>query len=100
MGRALVEFVLEGVQNNIAFHRWLVEQPAFVAGKISTQFVEEEFRPEALAPGGQASSVALLAAALHARNDRLRVALPASSDGRRSPWRWAERRPGGGRVGR
>src|SRR5206468_145102 len=34
MGRALVEFVLEGVQNNIAFHRWLVEQPAFVAGKI------------------------------------------------------------------
>jgi acetyl-CoA carboxylase, biotin carboxylase subunit len=98
--RALDEFVLEGVQNNIAFHRWLVEQPDFVAGEVSTQFVEERFRPEALAPGSQASSVALLAAALHARNDRLRVALPASNDGRRSPWRWAERRPAGGRVGR
>ncbi len=100
MMRALDEFVLEGVQNNIAFHRWLVTQPEFVAGAVSTRFLEERFRPDALAAGREASAVALLAAALHARNDRLRVALPAGNGGRRSPWRWAERRPARGRAGR
>ena len=97
MMRALDEFVLEGVHNNLAFQRWLVAHPAFAAGKLSTRFLEEHFRPEALAVGREAAEVALLAAALHAREDRLRVTLPDANGGHRSPWRWAERRRAGAR---
>ena len=92
MLRALDEFVLEGVHNNLAFHRWLLAHPDFVAGRLSTRFLDEHFRPGTLAPDAEAMTVALLAAALHAREDRLRVTLPESNGGRPSAWRWAERR--------
>ena len=100
MRRALDEFVLEGVHSNLGFHRWLVAHPEFTAGNLSTGFLAEHFRPEVLAPDREATAVALLAAALHAREDRLRVTLPAANGGRRSPWRWAERRRRPERVGR
>jgi len=90
--RALDEFVLEGVHTSLAFHRWLAAHPAFAAGELSTRFLDEHFRPEALAPSGEATQVALLAAALHARDDRLRVTLPDPDGGHRPAWRWAERR--------
>ncbi|MBI5711668.1 MAG: acetyl-CoA carboxylase biotin carboxylase subunit [Candidatus Eisenbacteria bacterium] len=92
LARALREFVIEGVHTNLSFHRWLVAHPEFVAGNLSTRFIEEHFDPTLLGPDAAAAEVALLAAALHAREDRLRVALPGSGDGARSPWRWAERR--------
>jgi len=103
MNRALGEFVLEGVRHNLAFHRWLVAHPEFAAGRLSTSFVDEHFRPAALEPGRDATEVALLAAALHAREERLRVSLPQRDGGpvaRRSPWRWGERRRAGARVRR
>jgi acetyl-CoA carboxylase biotin carboxylase subunit len=94
MDRALSEFVIEGVRHNVAFHRWLVSHPEFVAGRLSTRFVEEHFRPAALEPGQDATEIALIAAALHAREERLRVTLPGRADGTtpRSPWRWARPR--------
>ena len=102
MARALSEFVLEGVRHNLAFHRWLVTHPEFVAGHVSTHFIEEHFDAGALVPGGDAIEIALLAAALHAREERLRVALPGRRDGGavRSVWRWGERRRPGGRARR
>jgi acetyl/propionyl-CoA carboxylase alpha subunit len=98
--RALDEFVLEGVHNSLAFHRWLAAHPAFAAGTLSTRFLDDHFRPEALAPDGEATQVALLAAALHAREDRMRVTLPDPNGGQRSAWRWAERRRPGARARR
>ncbi|TMQ68908.1 MAG: acetyl-CoA carboxylase biotin carboxylase subunit, partial [Candidatus Eisenbacteria bacterium] len=98
--RALDEYVLEGVHNNLAFHRWLLAHPEFVAGRLSTRFLDDHFRPEALAPDAEATSVALLAAALHAREDRLRVTLPAPNGRRPSGWRWAERRRASARARR
>lgn len=94
MDRALSEFVIEGVRHNVAFHRWLVSHPEFVAGNLSTRFVEEHFRPAVLEPSRDATEIALLAAALHAREDRLRVALPERRDGTtpRSARRWARPR--------
>jgi acetyl/propionyl-CoA carboxylase alpha subunit len=93
MLRALHEYVLEGVRNNLAFHRWLVAHPEFVAGRLSTHFVEEHFRPELLQPAAESLDVAVLAAALHAREERLRVTLPeANGAGERSAWRWGDRR--------
>jgi acetyl/propionyl-CoA carboxylase alpha subunit len=98
--RALGEMVLEGVHHNIAFHRWLVNHPEFAAGRLSTRFIEEHFDPSVLAPGREATEVALLAAALHAREERASLALPAGNGRSRRPWRFAERRRAGGRTAR
>jgi acetyl-CoA carboxylase biotin carboxylase subunit len=98
--RALDEFVLEGVHNNLAFQRWLVAHPAFAAGDLSTRFIDDHFTPDVLAAGRDETAVALLAASLHAREDRLRVTLPDANGGRRSAWRWSERRRPGARARR
>ena len=98
---ALREFVLEGVHQNIAFHRWLLTHPEFIAGRLSTRFIEEHFTAAALDAGPEATEVALLAAALHAREERLRVTLPqANGSSVRSAWRWSDRRRQPGRVRR
>ncbi len=99
MRRALSEYVLEGVPTNLAFHRWLVTHPEFAAGNLSTRFIEEHFTPEALEPGLESQDVAILAAALHARDERLRVTLPDANGGEaRSAW--AGRGRGAGRSRR
>jgi acetyl/propionyl-CoA carboxylase alpha subunit len=90
--RALDEFVLEGPRHNLAFHAWLALHPEFAAGRLSTRFLEEHWRPEALRPGPEASNAALLAAALHERSERMRTRVPgAESNGAASPWKWAGR---------
>jgi acetyl-CoA carboxylase biotin carboxylase subunit len=40
MKRALGEFVVEGIQTNLAFHRRLIDHPDFVAGRLDTHFLE------------------------------------------------------------
>ena len=76
--RALDEFVLEGPHHNLAFHAWLALHPEFAAGNLSTRFVEEHWRPDALKPGPEASNAALLAAALaRARRADARAGRPA-----------------------
>jgi acetyl-CoA carboxylase, biotin carboxylase subunit len=41
MKRALDEFVIEGVQTTIPFHRQLMEHPDYVAGNYTTKFMED-----------------------------------------------------------
>jgi len=96
MDRALRETVLDGVRHNVAFHRWLVNHPEFAAGRLSTAFLEEHFQPQVLGPDREAREIALVAAALHAREERASVSLP-DGESRRATWRWADRR---GRPGR
>ena len=86
MLRSLDEFVLEGPRQNIAFHRWLLAHPEFAAGRLSTRFLEEHFKPDVLTPSVESGEVALLAAALHAREERMRLTLPADDSGG-SSWR-------------
>ena len=89
--------MIEGVHHNGAFHRWLVPHPEFAAGRLSTRFLEDHFTPAALAPDREATEVALLAAALHAREERSRIQIPpANGRGERSAWKWADRRRGSG----
>jgi acetyl-CoA carboxylase biotin carboxylase subunit len=38
--RALGEFVVEGIQTNLSFHRKLIDHPDFVQGKLDTHFLE------------------------------------------------------------
>ncbi len=42
MRRALYEFVIAGVKNNIAFHKTVMENPRFVTGELGTHFIEKE----------------------------------------------------------
>ena len=101
MLRALDEYVLEGVANNVEFHRWLVAHPEFAAGRLSTRFLDEHFTPAVLEPTPEQLELALIAAALHARDERQRVALPQRNGaGTRSAWRWGDRRRPAGRVRR
>lgn len=47
MRRALEEFVIEGVQTTIPFHRQLMEHPDYIAGNYTTKFMETfELKPE------------------------------------------------------
>ncbi len=92
MLRALHEYVLEGPKHNIAFHLWLLNHPEFIAGHLSTKFLEEHFQPSMLQPDGDAQQSALLAAALHQREERLRTAIGRREDAEGpSAWRWAPR---------
>ncbi len=93
--RALDEFVLEGPHHNLAFHAWLAIHPEFAAGNLSTRFIEEHWRPDALRPGPEARNAALLAAALHERAERQRVRVGGLEDGSgASAWKWAGRERG------
>jgi acetyl/propionyl-CoA carboxylase alpha subunit len=98
--RALDEYVLEGVHHNLAFHRWLAAHPEFAAGRFSTRFLEDHFKPAALTPGPDVEEVALIAAALHARLERQAIALPADGAQPASAWRWLDARRRGARGGR
>jgi acetyl-CoA carboxylase biotin carboxylase subunit len=96
--RALDEFVLEGPHHNLAFHAWLALHSEFAAGNLSTRFLEEHWRPDALKPGPEAENAALLAAALHERAERQRVQVgerEVTRDG--SAWKWMTREGRGGR---
>ena len=96
MLRALGEFVLEGPRQNIAFQAWLCAHPEFAAGRLSTRFLEEHFRPAMLNAGAEANELALLAAALHEHEERRRVTIGRREDaGGGSAWKWRARARGG-----
>jgi pyruvate carboxylase subunit A len=42
MRRALYEFVIAGVKNNIPFHIAVMENPRFITGELGTHFIERE----------------------------------------------------------
>ena len=42
MRRALHEFAIDGVKNNILFHKAVMRNPRFVAGELGTHFIERE----------------------------------------------------------
>jgi 3-methylcrotonyl-CoA carboxylase alpha subunit len=62
MAAALGVYLVGGVATNIAFLRWLVNQPAFKQGHTSTDFLDRHFRPDALADSVDAD-LAVLAGA-------------------------------------
>jgi acetyl-CoA carboxylase, biotin carboxylase subunit len=96
MGRALAEFSVAGVQTTIPFHRAVMRHPDFLAGRLSTAFVERAFASGRglEAPSPERARAAAVAAALRSRM----VAAPPAVSG---PSRWAmASRPGPGAVRR
>jgi 3-methylcrotonyl-CoA carboxylase alpha subunit len=48
LAAALENYLVGGVTTNIGLLRWLAEQPAFISGDTTTNFLPEHFRPEML----------------------------------------------------
>jgi acetyl/propionyl-CoA carboxylase alpha subunit len=94
MSAALAEFAVGGVRTTIPFHRAVMRHPDFLAGRLSTAFVERAFPGGRGLPGPspERARVAAVVAALRARAEAPSPppAAPASS-------RWAMAgRPGSG----
>jgi propionyl-CoA carboxylase alpha chain len=71
MRTALDRFVIRGVQHNISFLAALVQHPRFIEGRITTNFIAEEY-PGGFHPGDVAHEspalMAAIAASLHRRH--------------------------------
>jgi acetyl-CoA carboxylase biotin carboxylase subunit len=91
MSRALAEYRIAGVKTTIPFHRALLTHPAFRSGDFDTTFIDRH--PLDLAPqdGGDLERVALAAALIAAREDRIRLAQASrqGGGGAMSPWKRA-----------
>src|SRR6266705_2736315 len=73
MRRALAEYRVMGVRTTLPFERWLMENPRFVAGDLSTDFIAEEWDTRAR---GEETGTAV--AALQQLSDRKSTRLNSS----------------------
>jgi acetyl-CoA carboxylase biotin carboxylase subunit len=110
MRRALYEYQILGVRTTLPFARWLMDNPRFIAGDLSTDFVAEEWDTRstgsgqdieastAVAPELTLDQVAALVGSLlmhenvEAEKLRRRPAAEADENGTRSRWRDVGRR--------
>jgi acetyl-CoA carboxylase, biotin carboxylase subunit len=86
MRRALSEFTIVGeLSTNLDFHRWITNHPRFLAGDFDTNFIAQEYRPQAVPRAADTTSfAAMLAAAFVAqREGNGKAAAPAG--GQRAP---------------
>jgi acetyl-CoA carboxylase biotin carboxylase subunit len=81
MRRALAEFTIAGeLTTNLEFHRWIVAQPGFLKGDFDTNFINQEYHPQALARGDDATRLAaILAAAVSMPGSQNHAAATAST---------------------
>ncbi len=84
MASALGEFAVAGIATTIPFHTRVMAHPDFIAGRLSTAFVERVAPAPAAGPATAASRAAVVAAVLHASRqaERLQLGAPAGP----SPW--------------
>ncbi len=92
MRRALDEFYVRGVSHNVPFLAALMAHPRFVAGKLTTNFIAEEFKGGFTAAHLPPRDPAMLAA--YRRRSRPHPE-PPHGPGRRRPYRHAEPRTDG-----
>ena len=50
LARALDQIVIGGLITNTGFHRWLIDQPPVVDGRVTTRFLDESELPDAPLP--------------------------------------------------
>ncbi|MBK8231788.1 MAG: acetyl-CoA carboxylase biotin carboxylase subunit [Candidatus Eisenbacteria bacterium] len=71
MLRALDEFVIEGIPTNLAFHRWALAHPEYIAGRIHTGFIDQYFKgAELLKPNAQEEETLAMLGAIAALRER------------------------------
>ena len=67
MRRALAEFQIAGeLTTNLDFHRWIMTHPRFIAGDFDTNFINQEWHPEAAPANEDVERVAAIVLAAHA----------------------------------
>ena len=69
LARALDQLVVGGLVTNTGFHRWLIEQPAIVEGRITTRFLDEAELPPAPRPAVAEAAAVWHDARLRARRN-------------------------------
>ena len=67
MQRVLNELQVDGVDTSLEFHRWLMEHPEFIAGRLSTKFVDEHYRPDEIRSTASDELLAVVGALLFHR---------------------------------
>ena len=99
MRRALTEYQVLGVRTTLPFARWLMENPRFIEGDMSTDFVAEEWdtrnvgatlavaRETDLMPAQVAALVGGLLMNENVEAEKLRRRPSADNDGTASRWR-------------
>src|SRR5690606_3553106 len=70
MARALDELVLDGVDTSAAWHRRVMDEPDFRAGRLSIRYVEDHPELAAAPPDGDLVRAAAVAAALLEEEER------------------------------
>jgi acetyl-CoA carboxylase biotin carboxylase subunit len=79
--RALREALVAGVATTLSFHRHVVDEPDFIAGRYDTDYVSRRWPPRnGIELGGSALQAAALVAVLAARQQAIRAGVP-SPDG-------------------
>jgi acetyl-CoA carboxylase biotin carboxylase subunit len=85
MLRALGEYRIMGVANNIEFHKAILRHPEFAAGHVSTHFIEMHYDPAAKTPENLVEAAAL-AGALAEHHWRNKLSMAGGK--RTQPSRW------------
>ena len=93
MRRALMEYMIHGIQTTIPFHQRVMADPDFLQGKIDTTYIDRRFAGRPHAWDESDRDVALVAAALYVSlQDQAHLVARSSQAGRiESPWKLAAR---------
>ncbi len=94
MRRALDEYIIAGIRTTIPFHRWVMDDEDFQAGRLDTGFIERRYHPSLAKPDPLSEDMALVAAALdYLRTTRQEAQTPAANGEPvgMSPWKLAGR---------
>ena len=94
MRRALDEYIIAGIRTTIPFHRWVMDDEDFQAGRLDTGFIERRFHPQLAKPDPLSQDMALVAAAVdYLRTTRQEASAPAANGEPSgvSPWKLAGR---------
>jgi len=90
MARALAEYKVVGVRTTIPVHQHIIVHPDFVAGRLSTHFLDALMGVERPEAEGRHRTVALIAAALAGYARAGKTTLPLASS-RPSAWKFSAR---------
>jgi acetyl/propionyl-CoA carboxylase alpha subunit len=90
MKRALEEYRISGVTTNIEFHKAILNHPEFVAGKLSTHFIDDHYEADE-GKADQVEEAAAVAAALCEHNARNKLAMSPLKKTRISAWKLSSR---------
>ncbi|MFN8008138.1 MAG: acetyl-CoA carboxylase biotin carboxylase subunit [Terriglobia bacterium] len=91
MRRALLEYQVTGIKTNLSFFNTVLNHERFVAGELSTDFIERYYRPEPghASPPHRLEEIAAIAAALH--EERKNNGGRFSAGQLESPWKLSGR---------